>query len=144
MQCRPGVKIFQRVGLRVCCRTLRQRRHRSFEGRAHWRAVMTELARCSNLMVKLSGLSTFDRACSTVIEETVGLFGPNRCLFGSSFSFEKLWTDYASLVGAMRTTYRATPSMSGASCCTIPRCTSTNFGASMPAAPSGAAKPMMS
>jgi predicted TIM-barrel fold metal-dependent hydrolase len=50
---------------------------------------MTELARCSNLMVKLSGLSTFDRACSTVIEETVGLFGPNRCLLGSSFSIEK-------------------------------------------------------
>jgi len=48
------------------------------------------------------GLSTFDRACSTVIEETVGLFGPNRCLFGSSFSIQKLWTDYASLVGVMR------------------------------------------
>ena len=31
------------------------------------------------------------------MRETVALFGPERCLFGSNFPIEKLWTDYASL-----------------------------------------------
>jgi predicted TIM-barrel fold metal-dependent hydrolase len=37
-----------------------------------------------------------------VIAETVDLFGPQRCMFGSNFPIEKLWTDYASLVAAFR------------------------------------------
>jgi predicted TIM-barrel fold metal-dependent hydrolase len=58
-------------------------------------------------MVKLSGLGTFDRACLAdrwrpVVTETVDLFGPSRCLFGSNFPIEKLWTDYATLVATMR------------------------------------------
>jgi predicted TIM-barrel fold metal-dependent hydrolase len=49
--------------------------------------------------VKLSGLGTFPRACSVelwspVIRETVELFGPGRCMFGSNFPIEKLWTTY--------------------------------------------------
>ncbi len=34
--------------------------------------------------------------------ETVAIFGPKRCLYGSNFPIEKLWTDYASLIGAFR------------------------------------------
>jgi len=76
-------------------------------GWAHWRAGMTQLAKCPNLMVKLSGLGTFDRACSVerwrpVIEETVDQFGPARCMFGSNFPIEKLWTSYDRLVGTVR------------------------------------------
>ena len=53
------------------------------------------------------GLGTFDRACSAerwrpMIEETIDLFGPSRCLFGSNFPIEKLWTSYARLVGTVR------------------------------------------
>ena len=36
------------------------------------------------------------------MRETVALFGPGRCVFGSNFPIEKLWTDYASLTGAYR------------------------------------------
>lgn len=80
---------------------------RSEAGRAHWRAGMRELAACANVMVKLSGLGTFDRACSAerwrpVIEATIDLFGPARCMFGSNFPIEKLWSDYASLMTAFR------------------------------------------
>jgi len=80
---------------------------RTEAGWAHWRAGMTQLAACPNLMVKLSGLGTFDRACSVerwrpVIEATIDLFGPARCMFGSNFPIEKLWTDYATLVGTVR------------------------------------------
>jgi predicted TIM-barrel fold metal-dependent hydrolase len=68
---------------------------------------MKALAACPNVVTKLSGLGTFERACSTalwrpVVEETVALFGAQRCLYGSNFPIEKLWTDYGTLVGVMR------------------------------------------
>jgi predicted TIM-barrel fold metal-dependent hydrolase len=57
--------------------------------------------------VKLSGLGTFARACSValwqpVIGETLALFGPARCLFGSNFPIEKLWTSYGEIVAVTK------------------------------------------
>jgi predicted TIM-barrel fold metal-dependent hydrolase len=76
-------------------------------GREEWRRGMAELARCPNVVCKLSGLGTFLRQNDPdhirgIVEEAVALFGPDRCLFGSNFPIEKLWTDYASLLGAFR------------------------------------------
>ncbi len=56
---------------------------RSEAGWDRWRTAMRQLAGCPNLAVKLSGLGTFDRACSAerwrpVIEETIDLFWPTR------------------------------------------------------------------
>ncbi len=47
------------------------------------------------------------RACRTdvmapVIRETVAIFGVDRCLYGSNFPIEKLWTDYAGLYKTFR------------------------------------------
>ncbi len=72
-------------------------------GWARWRAGMRLLAECPNVAVKLSGLGTFIHRCAAqdwtpVLRETVDLFGPHRCLFGSNFPIEKLWTSYASIV----------------------------------------------
>jgi predicted TIM-barrel fold metal-dependent hydrolase len=80
---------------------------RSAQGWALWRQGMRELAACPNVCTKLSGLGTFERRCDAalwrpVIEETVALFGPDRCMFGSNFPIEKLWTGYADLVAATR------------------------------------------
>ncbi|MGJ5135051.1 amidohydrolase family protein [Bradyrhizobium oligotrophicum] len=77
----------------------------STRGRDQWRAGMQRLASCSNVVSKLSGLGTFIRRndpahVADVVRETVGMFGPERCLFGSNFPIEKLWTDYRVLVGA--------------------------------------------
>ena len=71
------------------------------------RRGMTLLASCPNVVSKLSGLGTFEHACSValwrpVIEETVALFGAARCLFGSNFPIESLWTTYAEVVAAVR------------------------------------------
>jgi predicted TIM-barrel fold metal-dependent hydrolase len=79
----------------------------SREGRAEWRAGMVRLAACPNVVAKLSGLGTFihrnDPAhVAEVLRETVGIFGAGRCLFGSNFPIEKLWTSYAALVEAYR------------------------------------------
>lgn len=68
-----------------------------------WRQGMSRLAACPNVVVKLSGLGTFERACreeswKPLIERTIDIFGTDRCLFGSNFPIEKLWTSYAQLI----------------------------------------------
>jgi predicted TIM-barrel fold metal-dependent hydrolase len=77
----------------------------SGEGIDAWRAGMELLAARPNVVSKLSGLGTFLRAngpahVSFVTGETLGLFGPARCLFGSNFPIEKLWTSYRELIDA--------------------------------------------
>jgi predicted TIM-barrel fold metal-dependent hydrolase len=88
---------------------------RSAEGWAAWRQGMQALAECSNVVVKLSGLGTFEHQCSValwqpVIEETVARFGPERCLFGSNFPIEKLWTTYERIVAVMQECLAGLPS----------------------------------
>ena len=76
-------------------------------GRAEWRAGMVRLAACPNVVAKLSGLGTFlhrndPKHVADVVRETVGIFGAGRCLFGSNFPIEKLWTSYGALIEAYR------------------------------------------
>jgi predicted TIM-barrel fold metal-dependent hydrolase len=79
----------------------------SDQGRTKWREGMTLLAACPNVYAKLSGFGTFlhrlDPAeISWIIGETVAMFGAERCLWGSNYPIEKLWTSYAALLGAHR------------------------------------------
>jgi predicted TIM-barrel fold metal-dependent hydrolase len=79
----------------------------SSAGRAAWRAGMQRLAQLPNLYVKLSGLGTFihrvDQAhIAGIALPTVEMFGADRCVFGSNFPIEKLWSSYAELVNAYR------------------------------------------
>jgi predicted TIM-barrel fold metal-dependent hydrolase len=79
---------------------------RSLHGWGAWRAGMQQLARCPNVSVKLSGLGTFEHRCDAdlwrpVVEETLALFGAGRCMFGSNFPVEKLWTSYAQILDVM-------------------------------------------
>ena len=77
------------------------------EGRRAWREGMARLAGEPNVVSKLSALGTFihrnDPAhVADIVGETVGMFGAERCLFGSNFPIEKLWTSYAELVATFR------------------------------------------
>jgi predicted TIM-barrel fold metal-dependent hydrolase len=79
----------------------------SEQGRDSWRAGMRGLAERANVQVKLSGLGTFCRRCSLplwqpVVAETVAMFGAERCMFGSNFPIESLWTTYGEIVKVMR------------------------------------------
>jgi predicted TIM-barrel fold metal-dependent hydrolase len=79
----------------------------SEEGRGAWREAMTNLARRPNVVAKLSGFGTFIHACDPahiawLSTETVTIFGAERCLWGSNFPIEKLWTSYATLFEAHR------------------------------------------
>jgi predicted TIM-barrel fold metal-dependent hydrolase len=76
-------------------------------GWQRWRKGMTGLAECPNVNVKLSGLGTFVHACRAdvmdpIIKETVAMFGAKRCLYGSNFPIEKLWTDYGTFYRTFR------------------------------------------
>lgn len=78
------------------------------EGKARWRAAMSRLAVCPNVVAKISAFGTFihrndPEHIAWAVGETVELFGAERCLWGSNFPIEKLWTSYGSLVDAFRT-----------------------------------------
>ncbi len=70
-----------------------------------WREGLARLSDHPNLATKLSGLGTFVHRndpdlIGRIVHEALALFGPERCLFGSNFPVEKLWTDYRSLLAA--------------------------------------------
>jgi predicted TIM-barrel fold metal-dependent hydrolase len=76
-------------------------------GRAAWREGMERLAEQPNVASKLSGLGTFIHKNDAghirdVVQATIEIFGPERCLFGSNFPIEKLWTDYPTLLETYR------------------------------------------
>ena len=80
-------------------------------GRKAWLDGMGRLADRPNVVCKLSGLGTFlHRVDADHIADqaktALRLFGPDRCLYGSNFPIEKLWTSYADLFAA---THRAVP-----------------------------------
>ena len=75
------------------------------DGRAAWRAGMERLAACPNVVSKLSAFGTFihrnDSAqIESILRDTVAVFGADRCLFGSNFPIEKLWTTFEELLDA--------------------------------------------
>lgn len=77
----------------------------SEDGMAAWRAGMQRLAAEPNVVVKLSGQGTFIHKndpdhIARIVRETLGIFGASRCLYGSNFPIEKLWTSYGELLGA--------------------------------------------
>lgn len=68
-----------------------------------WRAGMQSLAKHENVIAKLSGLGTFvrrvdDELIGRIVRECIDLFGAERCMWGSNFPVEKLWTDYGTLL----------------------------------------------
>jgi predicted TIM-barrel fold metal-dependent hydrolase len=79
----------------------------SEDGMATWRRGMALLAECPNVAVKHSGLGTFIHRVDiahirAIALATIDCFGVDRCLWGSNFPIEKLWTSYADLLGAWR------------------------------------------
>jgi predicted TIM-barrel fold metal-dependent hydrolase len=79
---------------------------RTPEGQNRWREGMRRLADAANVCTKLSAFGTFihhmDRQyIADVVRETVEIFGADRCIWGSNFPIEKLWTSYREVLEAM-------------------------------------------
>jgi predicted TIM-barrel fold metal-dependent hydrolase len=69
---------------------------------AIWEAGLQRLAAHDNVVVKLTGLGTFVRRLDRdliafIVRRCLDWFGPERCMWGSNFPVEKLWTDYESM-----------------------------------------------
>jgi predicted TIM-barrel fold metal-dependent hydrolase len=80
---------------------------RSSQGWVRWRDGMKRLADCASVVTKLSGFGTFIHRndpsfIAEMVTETVAIFGADRCMFGSNFPIEKIWTSYRALFGAFQ------------------------------------------
>jgi predicted TIM-barrel fold metal-dependent hydrolase len=76
-----------------------------------WRSGMRQLASRPNVVSKLSAFGTFLHRndpdhIARLVGETVSIFGADRCLYGSNFPIEKLWTPYRALLDAFRAAAR--------------------------------------
>ena len=48
------------------------------------------------------GEALLGEGCYTCLKEALALFGPARCMFGSNFPIEKLWTPYSAILSTMQ------------------------------------------
>ena len=72
-----------------------------------WREGMKHLADCPNVVTKLSAFGTFTHRndpdfIAQMLTDTVAIFGADRCMYGSNFPIEKLWTNYTALFNAFQ------------------------------------------
>jgi predicted TIM-barrel fold metal-dependent hydrolase len=76
-------------------------------GMALWLDGMKRLAEQPNIYCKFSGLGTFIHENSVsfmrdITGQCLELFGPERCVYGSNFPIEKIWTPYADIIQGFR------------------------------------------
>lgn len=84
-----------------------------------WTAGLRLLAEQPNVVTKLTGQGTFvhrvDPGLIQLVTDTcLDLFGPQRCMWGSNFPVEKLWTDFTTLTDAWRSALSGYPAQTQA------------------------------
>jgi predicted TIM-barrel fold metal-dependent hydrolase len=72
-----------------------------------WKSGLRALAANDQVIVKLSGLGMFDHEWTATsirpfIEEALDSYGPGRCVFGSNFPVDRLYSGYGQLLDALR------------------------------------------
>jgi predicted TIM-barrel fold metal-dependent hydrolase len=80
---------------------------RSDEGFTYWRQGMRSLASLDNVYVKISGLGMTEwkwteDSLRPLILETINLFAPQKCMFGSNFPVDSLYATYERLLTSIR------------------------------------------
>jgi predicted TIM-barrel fold metal-dependent hydrolase len=81
-------------------------RDQSAAGLERWRSGMRLLASQPHVSVKISGFGMFDAEWTTerirpLVVETIEMFGIDRCMLGSNFPVDRLWTTYTRLLDAL-------------------------------------------
>lgn len=77
----------------------------SQDGLQKWRDGLSKLAGFPNVHCKISGFGMFDNHWTTnsikpIVETVFDVFSPERCMFGSNFPVDRLYSDYARLYEA--------------------------------------------
>lgn len=78
---------------------------RSAEGIRSWAAQLKTLSALPQITCKLSGLGMFDHnwtkdSIRPIVDICLEQFGPERCMFGSNFPVDSLYSDYEALISA--------------------------------------------
>ena len=76
---------------------------RSASGLSGWRSAMIAIAKCENVVVKISGLGLLGKAWriednKPIIEDTINIFGVDRCMFASNFPVDGVVADYNTII----------------------------------------------
>ncbi|MEX0923368.1 MAG: amidohydrolase family protein [Rhodovibrionaceae bacterium] len=77
------------------------------ESRELWHSGMKALAEQPNVTVKITGLAMFDhdwtvQSLRPYVLETIDLFGTERCMFGSNFPVDKLYSSFSAIFDAFK------------------------------------------
>ncbi|MEM9269592.1 MAG: amidohydrolase family protein [Pseudomonadota bacterium] len=80
---------------------------RSDAGLATWRAGISAMAACPNVVCKISGFGMFDpdwtkERIAPFVAHILAEFGAERALFGSNFPVDKIFAPYAQMTDAVR------------------------------------------
>ena len=72
-----------------------------------WARAMERLAYAPNVVMKVSGLGMADHRWTVErirpwVLEALRIFTPSRCMFGSNWPVDRLYSSYAELIGALR------------------------------------------
>jgi predicted TIM-barrel fold metal-dependent hydrolase len=64
-----------------------------------WEQNMNKLAKCENVVAKISGLGMFDPnwtidSTRIFVEKTIQIFGIERCMFASNFPVDKIFNSF--------------------------------------------------
>jgi len=81
---------------------------RTIEGINYWQKALKSLSSLSNVTCKISGLGMFKHNWTIedfrpIIETCLDQFGSERCMFGSNFPVDSLYSDYNTLMSAFKT-----------------------------------------
>lgn len=79
---------------------------RSDAGLNSWASSQSKLSSLDNISCKLSGLGMFDHTwtkerIAPIVTTCLDQFGPERCMFGSNFPVDSLYSDYRTLFSAI-------------------------------------------
>jgi predicted TIM-barrel fold metal-dependent hydrolase len=79
-----------------------------------WLDGIKRLSQETNVYCKFSGLGTFIHSVSPnfiseITEKCIELFGSERCIFGSNFPIEKLWSSYGELLDGYKQSLERIP-----------------------------------
>ena len=81
---------------------------RSTDGLSRWKGQLAALAAEKNTMVKISALGTNEHRWTTdsirpIVLDTIEVFGTSRCMFGSNFPVDGLYSNFSELFRAFDT-----------------------------------------
>ena len=81
---------------------------RTIEGIKYWQEALKSFSSLPNVTCKISGLGMFKHDWKIedfrpIIETCLDQFGSKRCMFGSNFPVDSLYSDYNTLMSAFRT-----------------------------------------